>query len=537
MSEAIAAEQHDVLIVGAGFAGLRLLDLMRRQGRRARVLEAGDGVGGTWYWNRYPGARCDVESMQYSYQFDPALEAEWDWSERYAAQPEILAYAEAVAERLDLTRDIRFGTRVRSAVWDGALWRLESEDGAAFEAPICIMATGCLSAPNVPDLPGLKDFSGPVHHTGDWPHEGVDFSGQRVGVIGTGSSGIQSIPRIARQAASLTVFQRTANFAVPAWNRPLSEAERASVRAEYAALRARQKRSPNAIDRPGPVGSAARTSAEARQAEFEARWEAGGLPFLSAFDDLLLDPQANAWAADFVRARIREIVQDPATAELLCPTDLIGCKRLCVEIGYFETFNLPHVRLVDLRPGDGGRGGIETVTPGGLRAAGETFELDALVLATGFDAMTGALLRIDVRGEDGRSLRQDWAEGPASYLGLMVAGYPNLFTVTGPQSPSVLTNMIVSIEQHCEWIADAVAALEARGASRMAAEDSAQAAWTEANAAMAEGSMREACGSWYRGANIPGKSAVYMPYVGGFPAYTEALEGITARGYEGFSFA
>jgi len=491
-------------------------------------------VGGTWWWNRYPGARCDVESVQYSLQFDPALEQDWDWSERYAAQPEILAYAEHVADRYDLRRNILFGVRVSSAHWedDGSIWRLTTQDGAVFEAPICAMATGCLSVPNTPEIPGLDAFEGRVLHTGDWPRVAVDFADLRVGVIGTGSSAVQSIPQIARDAASVTVFQRTANFIVPAANRDLTEAERADAKAGYADLRRRQKLSPNGIDRRGPEGPASAASPEAREAEFARRWAEGGLPFLAAYDDLLVDPSSNEVAAEYVKDRIRDVVKDPETAEALCPTDPIGCKRLCVEIGYFEAFNRSNVRLVDLR-----RGGIERAEAAGLVVAGERFEFDALVLATGFDAMTGALLRMDVRGRGGRRLAEDWAAGPASYMGLGIAGYPNLFTVTGPQSPSVLTNMLVSIEQHAEWIAEAVAEMRRRGAARVEAQAQAQADWTEANSAMAEGTLRESCGSWYRGANIPGKSSVYMPYVGGLPAYSKALRRITAAGYEGFSFS
>ncbi|MGM0583409.1 MAG: flavin-containing monooxygenase [Pseudomonadota bacterium] len=523
----------DVIVVGAGFAGLYLLHLLRGRGKRVQVLEAGDGVGGTWYWNRYPGARCDVESAQYSFQFDPELEQEWDWSERYAAQPEILAYAEHVAERLDLKRDIRFNTRVAEGAWDDAagLWRLRAEDGAEFAAPVCVMATGCLSAPNTPDIPGLEDFRGPVYHTGTWPKQKVDFHGRRVGVIGAGSSAIQSIPQIAREAAELVVFQRTPNYAVPAHNRPLTEADRAACKADYPDMRRRQKRSPNNIDRRAPAGAFRKMTPEQREAELWRRWEEGGLPFMAVFEDALLDDGANEAIADFVRDRIREIVKDPETAGLLCPDNVIGCKRLCVEIDYFETFNRDNVRLVDVKARP-----IDRITPDGLEIEGERFAFDSLVLATGFDAMTGALTRIDIRGREGVSLREAWAEGPKSYLGLAVAGFPNLFTVTGPGSPSVLTNMIPSIEQHVEWITDCLDAMEARGARRIEATEAAQEDWVKHNADLVEGALKADCSSWYVGANIPGKPRVFMPYLGGFPAYAEKCAEVARKDYEGFAF-
>jgi cyclohexanone monooxygenase len=489
--------RRDALIVGAGFAGMYLLHRLRGRGLDVQVLEAGDGVGGTWHWNRYPGARCDVESAQYSFQFDRELEQEWDWSERYAAQPEILAYAEHVADRFDLRRSIRFGTRVAAAEWDDAagLWRLRAEDGAEFAAPVCVMATGCLSAPSAPDIPGLEDFAGPVFHTGTWPKEEPDFTGLRVGVIGTGSSAVQSIPQIARQAGELVVFQRTPNYAVPAHNRALSAAERAACKADYPEMRRRQKQAPNNIDRRGPAGPFDAMSGDEAQAELWRRWEEGGLPFLAAFEDTLMNDAANRAAADFVRDRIREIVTDPETAELLCPDNVIGCKRLCVEIGYFEAFNRDNVRLVDVKARP-----IRRIAETGLEIEGERFELDALVLATGFDAMTGALTRIDIRGREGRGLRE------------------------------------ASIEQHVEWIDDCLKAMAERGAARIEATEAAQEDWVRHNAGLVEGALRADCSSWYVGANIPGKPRVFMPYFGGFPAYERACREVAAKGYEGFAF-
>ena len=522
----------DVLIVGAGFAGMYMLHRARGLGLSVEVLEAGGGVGGTWYWNRYPGARCDVESMEYSYQFDEALQQEWRWSERYAAQPEILRYANHVADRFDLRKDIRFDTRVVAAQYDEAAprWIVLTAEGDELSAQFLVMATGCLSSTNVPALPGLHSFAGERYHTGEWPHERVDFAGKRVGVIGTGSSAIQAIPLIAREARSLTVFQRTATYTVPARNGPLDPAAEARIKADYAAFRACNSRQINALGCHMPRNSApaSELSAAAQRAALEARWEYGGLFFLGTFGDFLLDPGANALAAEFVRSKIRDIVRDPQVAALLSPKQLIGCKRLCIDTGYYETFNRPNVRLVDI-----GESGIERITPTGLRAAGANFTLDALVFATGFDAMTGTLLRIDIRGRGGRALRAAWAEGPRTYLGLSVAGFPNLFAISGPGSPSVLTNMMVSIEQHVDWIAGCLAYLRAAGRATIEARPEAQDAWVEHVNEVASRTLYPRCNSWYVGANIPGKKRVFMPLIG-FPAYVEKCDEVAANGYEGF---
>lgn len=427
----------DVAIVGAGFAGLYMLHRLRSMGFRVRVLEAGSGVGGTWYWNRYPGARCDIESVQYSYQFDDALQQDWEWSERYATQPEILRYAEHVAGRFDLCRDIRFDTRVTAALFDepGRRWVLETDAGDRVTAGWCVMATGCLSSSNIPDFPGRDSFRGATYHTGHWPHDGVDFTGRRVAVIGTGSSAIQSIPIIAAQAAQLAVFQRTPNYTIPAHNAPLDPEQVRKVKADYPALRAWGKRMPNGIAFHPNTTPAAEVSPVERHRQYEARWDEGGLTFMGAFGDLMLDAGANATAAEFVRGKIREIVDDPAVAEALCPTNVIGCKRLCVDTGYYATFNRPNVTLVDIA-----ETGIEAITPDGVCAGGVEHKVDDIVFATGFDAMTSAMLKVDIRGQVGRSLRDKWQDGPRSYLGLAIAGFPNLFMVTGPGSPSVQTN-------------------------------------------------------------------------------------------------
>ncbi|MBL8386493.1 MAG: NAD(P)/FAD-dependent oxidoreductase [Burkholderiales bacterium] len=525
----------DLLIVGAGFAGMYMLFKARELGFRARVIEAGDDVGGTWYWNRYPGARCDIESLEYSYGFDEALQQEWRWSERFAAQPEILAYARHVAARFDLRRDITFGARVTRAWFDDAAstWEVGTDGGQALRARFVVMATGCLSSANLPAIPGIETFGGPRYHTGQWPHEPVDFSGLRVGVIGTGSSAVQSIPVIARQARELTVFQRTATYSVPAHNAPLDPAYEARVKADYAGFRRRNERMPAAFgaNLDANDASALEATPAERQRRFDERWRAGGLGFTRAFGDIVLDARANALAAAYVRDKIRALVRDAATAALLSPSQPVACKRLCVDTGYYETFNLPHVRLVDIAAT-----GIEAVTPRGVRAAGREFALDALVFATGFDAMTGTLLRMDIRGRGGLPLAEKWRAGPLNYLGLMVAGFPNLFTITGPGSPSVLTNMIVSIEQHVRWIGACLAWLRAHGRSRIEAREAAERDWVGHVNGVASRTIFPGCNSWYLGANVPGKVRVFMPLLG-FPAYADKCAAVAAAGYEGFAVA
>jgi cation diffusion facilitator CzcD-associated flavoprotein CzcO len=529
------SENHrelDVVIVGAGFAGLYMLHRVRELGLSARVLEAGGGVGGTWYWNRYPGARCDVESMQYSYQFSDELQQEWEWTERYARQAEILRYLEHVAERFGLRPDIQFDTRVTEAVFDDASgrWCVRTEADEVFAAQFVIMATGCLSAANTPAIAGADSFAGPTYHTGRWPHQGVDFTDMRVGVIGTGSSAVQSIPVMAQEARQLIVFQRTATYSVPAWNAPIDPAEQAEIKGNYGSFRAANSQTLTAIGdrRPRTERLALDVTAEERQAEYETRWKDGGLSFLGAFADLLFDPKANETAAEFVRDRIRATVNDPQTAERLCPDQVIGCKRLCVDTNYYETFNRSNVRLVDLRTTP-----ITAITPEGIRTTEAQFEVDAIVYATGFDAMTGALTRIDIRGRDGGTLRDAWVAGPHTYLGLAVAGFPNLFTITGPGSPSVLTNMVVSIEQHVNWIADCIDYLRRHGYRRIEATREAQTEWVAYVNAVADFTLFPTCNSWYLGANVPGKTRVFMPYLG-FPPYAEKCDEVASSGYEGF---
>jgi cyclohexanone monooxygenase len=523
----------DAVIVGAGFAGLYMLHRLRGLGVSARVFEAGHGVGGTWYWNRYPGARCDVESMDYSYSFSDELQQEWHWTERYASQPEILKYANHVADRFDLRRDIELDTRVTAAVFDEATsrWAISTDRGDRVSAQFCIMATGCLSTAQRPRFEGLETFGGTWYHTGHWPHEGVDFTGQRVGIVGTGSSAIQSIPIIAGQAAHLFVFQRTPNFSVPARNAPLDPEYERRWKANYAEHRqqARASRVGFVVERNDH--SALEVSADERRREYEARWNRGGLGFNATFADLLTSKAANDTAAEFFRAKIRAIVRDAGVAETLTPQNYpVGTKRLCVDTNYYQTFNRDNVTLVDLR-----KSPIEAVTPRGLRTRERTYEVDSLVFAIGFDAMTGALLSIDIRGRDGQTLQQKWAEGPRTYLGLAVAGFPNLFAITGPGSPSVLSNMIVSIEQHVDWIADCLAYLRAHGLARIEATVTAEDDWVEHVNAVGDTTLYPLANSWYVGANIPGKPRIFMPYVGGVDVYRAKCDDVVARGYAGFT--
>ena len=530
------ARDVDVVVVGAGIAGLYALKRLRDGGLDVQVFEAASDVGGTWWWNRYPGARCDIESMDYSYSFSPELEQEWTWTERYATQPEILRYLNHVADRFDLRRQVRFDTRVTSATWDddAGRWTVTTDQGDTVSAQFCVMAVGCLSAAKDPEIDGIDTFAGPTHHTGRWPHEGVDFSGRRVGVIGTGSSGIQSIPLIARQADHLTVFQRTPNFAMPARNRPLDEAWVQERKATYRAHRAAVLDSHTGVVVELHDRSALAVSDDEREATYEAAWESGTLfALLASYNDLLIDPVANETAAEFVRARIRELVHDPEVAELLSPrTYPFGAKRACLDTDYYATFNRPNVSLVDVRATP-----IVAITPTGLRTTAADFELDALVFATGFDAMTGPLLGPTITGRQGVALRDAWAAGPRAYLGIAVSGFPNLFTITGPGSPSVLTNMIVSIEQHVDWVAACITSLRERDLHTIEATPDAESFWVDHVNEVASFTLYPTADSWYLGANVPGKPRVFMPYIGGVAYYREVCADVAADDYRGFALA
>jgi cyclohexanone monooxygenase len=527
------SENVDVVVVGAGIGGLYGLYRLRNDGLRVVVFETGDDVGGTWYWNRYPGARCDVESVEYSYGFSRDLEQDWEWTERYAGQPEILRYLRHVADRFDLRRDIRFSTRVTGAAFDedARRWRVRSDRGDDVSSQFLVMATGCLSSANMPDIEGIDDFGGDVLHTGRWPREPVGFAGKRVGVVGTGSSGIQAIPVIAEQADDLTVFQRTASYTVPAWNRPLTRDELAEIKADYQGLRARNRAMPGALGSRWSFNdkSALEVSDEEREAEYEKRWEIGGFAFVGAFKDTSVDPQANFYAAEFVRRKVREIVDDPVTADLLSPRHTISCKRICLDTNYYEAFNRPNVHVVDITANP-----IERVTALGIVAGGVEHECDMIVFATGFDAMTGSLVRVDITGRGGEPLRDAWAAGPINYLGLGVPGFPNLFTLTGPGSPSVLANMFTANEQHVDWAADCIAYLRAHGHATIEATPEAAEAWVLHVNEVANGTLYPTCNSWYLGANIPGKTRVFMP-LPGFPAYTARCDEVASQGYQGFT--
>jgi cation diffusion facilitator CzcD-associated flavoprotein CzcO len=536
MARSTADEAHtcDALIIGAGFSGLyQLLCLRDRLGLSAKVLEAGEGVGGTWYWNRYPGARCDSESHSYCYSFSEELLRDWVWSERYPGQPEIMRYLNHVADRFDLRRDIRFKSRVTAAHYDEAAnrWHVRTETGERFTTKFLITAVGCLSSANVPKIPGLEDFAGRWYHTGQWPHEGVDFTGKRVGQVGTGSTGIQAAPVIAEAAAHLTVFQRTANYSVPARNAPLTPDFQQYVRESAAEIRRVMHSTPNGHPFVISERRALDSTPEERLALYEAAWEKGGLQFRATFHDLLVSKEANDTAAAFLRGKIKEIVKDPATAAILSDIDHpYAAKRPPIDTNYFETFNRDNVALVDLRAEP-----IERITPSGILTTRGEYPLDIIVFATGFDAMTGPMLRMDIRGRDGLTMAEAWAAGPRNYLGLQIAGFPNLFTVTGPGSPSVLCNMPVAIEQHAEWISDCIATMRERGLERIEPEPAAVEKWVaHVNDAANATLLPQAKHSWYLGANVPGKPRVFMPYAGGMAHYRGICNDVAAKDYEGF---
>lgn len=528
-----AVPQVDVVVVGAGFAGLYALHKLRSRGLAVRVFEAAPEVGGTWYYNRYPGARCDVESVDYCYSFSDGLQQEWDWSEKYATQAEILDYLNWVADTLDLRRDITFGTRVTDAVLDEKTlrWTVTTDAGEQLVARFVVMATGALSAAMTPDIPGLDTFAGEVYHTAHWPADGVDFTGTRVAVIGTGSSGIQSIPHIADQAEQLYVFQRTPNFSVPAGNRPLTAEELAEVKAGYAERRRLSFRSGGGSPHVAHPKSTFEVSPEERRAAFEKRWQLGGVLFSKTFPDQMTDLAANEEAKRFWEEKIRAVIDDPDVADLLIPDDHpIGAKRICTDSNYFQTFNRPHVRLVSVR-----RTPIEAVDATGINTTDTHYDVDAIVFATGFDALTGSLGRIDIVGRGGERLRDDWVDGPRTYLGLADDGFPNLFIVTGPGSPAVLANMVLGAEAHVDWIADCIGYVDDNGYAAIEPTADAVDDWLAELAQRAENTLFVKADSWYLGANIPGKPRVFMLFCGGFGVYNDICADVAASGYKGFS--
>jgi cyclohexanone monooxygenase len=524
----------DVVIVGAGFGGLYMLHKLRELGFDAHIVEAGGGVGGVWYWNRYPGARCDIESIQYSYSFDDALQQEWVWSERYATQPEILRYAEHVAERFGLWSGITFNTPVTATTYDEErdTWTLSTETGE-LTARYCIAAVGCLSTTQVPDWPGVESFRGETYHPGAWPHEGVDLAGKRVAVIGTGSSGLQVISAIAESVGHLTVFQRTPTYAFPARNHPLTPEQLTELKSRYEEIRAAALRSSNGRVYSTEGRPLLGDSPEQREDVLHRYWQMGGLDFTKAYTDVSTNPEAAEIAADFVRHRIAEVVTDPAKREALTPRDYpISSKRPCLEINYYASFNRPNVDIVDVRADQ-----IVELTPTGLRTTSQSYDLDVIIFATGYDAMTGSLVGLNVTGRGGRTLRAEWAEGPATYLGLAVAGFPNFFLLAGPGSPSVFSNVIPAIEQHVEWIGDLLTHARRAGADLIEADLTAQQEWTRHVSAAGERSLLSHGNSWYRGANIPGKPQVVMPYVGGTNAYRAKCDAVAAADYTGLEIS
>ena len=533
-----SSDNYDVVVVGAGFSGMYLVKKLRDLGLNFVILEQGGDVGGTWYWNRYPGARCDIPTVEYSYSFDKELEQSWDWQELMAAQPEILTYANQVADNYDLRDSMRFNTRVASADFDENehSWTLVTDTGDEYLARYFIMATGCLSVPNWPDIEGREDYAGRTIHTGLWPHEKVDFTGLRVGIIGTGSSAVQSIPEIAKTAKELKVFQRTPVYTFPAGNHPLDDDFRADIKARYEDIRETQRGSLGGMAMFGVMGRLQEVGtekiADCSEEEREQRLVEEGLPSLRRYADVGLDLEANEMACDLYRRHIADIIDDPETAKALMPRGYpMGCKRQVVDIGYYEAFNRDNVSLIDLREDP-----IERINESGVCTAGGQHDVDVLIYATGFDAMTGAINNVSITGRSGTKLKDKWENGPRSYLGLQIAGFPNLFTVTGPGSPSVLSNMLVSIEQHCDWITDCIHHMNSNGLNTIEAEQQAEDQWVKHVFEVADGTMLTApsCSSWYLGVNIPGKPRVFMPYVGGVGNYRAKCSNVAANGYEGF---
>jgi cyclohexanone monooxygenase len=535
MTSSNGTQDLDAVVIGSGFAGLYMNYRLRDQlGLSVQVYEAGDGVGGTWYWNRYPGARCDSESYIYCFSFDKALMQEWEWSGKYPEQPEILRYLNHVADRFDLRRNIKFNTRVTAAHYDEATnrWQITTDQGDTVTAKFLITGIGCLSSGQIPNIPGRESFKGESYHTGAWPHTGVDFTGKRVGVIGTGSSGVQSIPVIASQAGHTYVFQRTPQYTIPARHGSVDKAFLDNVKKNYDEIYEKARWSLGGMPYSPSERSALSVSDEERTAIYEAGWQEGGFKFLlNSFFDIGADRRANDTASEFIRTKIREIVKDPEVAEKLVPVDHpFTSKRPLIDTNYFDTYNRENVTLVDIRHAP-----IEEITPTGIRTEDGEYELDIIVFATGFDAMTGTFNRIDIQGRDGEKLKDKWSHGPLTYLGVATAGYPNFFMITGPGSPSVLSNMPVSIEQHVEWISGAIQHMREEGLDVMEADEDAEKEWVEHVNGVAEQTMFMLADSWYLGANIPGKPRVFMPYPGGVGNYRQKCNEVTEAGYEGFT--
>lgn len=522
-------EELDVIIVGAGFSGLYMLYKMRKMNLKALIIERASDAGGTWFWNRYPGARCDIESIEYSYSFSDELQQEWNWSNRYSDQSEILEYINYVVKKFNLKENIVFNTSVKSATFDENLknWILET-DSKSYSSKFCVMATGTLSSIKQPNFDGLENFKGDWYVTGEWPHEKIDFTSKKVAIIGTGSSAVQSIPVIAEEAKNLTVFQRSPNYTIPANNRPLTEKELSNAKSNYDQIREKAKYTRAGIGyNQFEERKLLDLSSEEIKKELSNRWKIGGQEiFTAGFTDVGVNVEANKIVADFVKSKIKEIVKDPNVAELLSPEDAIGCKRLCADTNYFETYNRENVKLIDLNSNP-----INSITENGILTNDKEFKFDSIIFATGFDAMTGALQAIDITGKNGKKLKQVWKDGPKSFLGLLINGFPNLFTITGPGSPSVLTNMMVAIEQHVEWISDCINFLSKSNLNEVEADELFQIEWMDHIEEVAKNTLRYTCNSWYVGANVPGKKRVFMPYAGGFGKYREKCDEIAENNY------
>ena len=524
----------DVVVVGAGFSGLYLLYRLRKAGFSTRVFERGGDVGGTWYWNRYPGARCDVESLQYSYSFDEQLQQDWHWPEKFSAQPDILAYANHVADRFNLKKDIEFNIEVKASWFDENLktWKITTNTGEEINAQYFIMATGCISTTQIPNIKGLSDYVGNTFHTGDWPHEEVDFSGQSIAVIGTGSSGIQSIPVLAKQAKKLTVFQRTPNYSIPSQNEPMTKKYERSWKDVYSERRKEMRYSAHGSLKDLNDVPALSVDEDQRQELYTKRWAIGGTGFLGSFNDLLTNADANYTAAEYVRQQIKRVVKDKETAEILCPRSYpIGTKRICIDTGYFETYNRENVKLVDIS-----KKPIQRLVTDGIIVDDQLYAFDSIIFATGFDAMTGSIFNVDIKGRGGLALKEKWNAGPKTYLGLMSASFPNLFMITGPGSPSVKSNMIMSIEQHVDLVIETLLSMRRKGLSVVEPELEAENKWVDHVQEVANKTLFPQANSWYMGANIPGKPRLFMPYIGGVGAYREICEEIVANNYRGFKF-
>ena len=524
----------DVVVVGAGFSGLYLLYRLRKAGFSTRVFERGGGVGGTWYWNRYPGARCDVESLQYSYSFDEQLQQDWHWPEKFSAQPDILAYANYVADRFDLKKDIEFNVEVKGSWFDenSNRWKITTNTGEKINSQYFIMATGCISTTQIPNIKGLSDYVGNTFHTGDWPHEEVDFSGQSIAVIGTGSSGIQSIPVLAKQAKKLTVFQRTPNYSIPSQNEPMTKKYERSWKDVYSERRKEMRYSAHGSLKDLNDVPALSVDKDQRQELYAKRWAIGGTGFLGSFNDLLTSADANYTAAEYVRQQIKKVVNDKETAEILCPRSYpIGTKRICIDTGYFETYNRENVKLVDIS-----KKPIQRLVADGIIVDDQLYPFDSIIFATGFDAMTGSIFNVDIKGRDGLALKDKWNAGPKTYLGLMSASFPNLFMITGPGSPSVKSNMIMSIEQHVDLVTETLLTMRSKGLSVVEPELEAENKWVDHVQEVANKTLFPQANSWYMGANIPGKPRLFMPYIGGVGAYRQICEEIVANNYRGFKF-